>query len=244
MNVFASEQLESYWFQSGTPSYVVKLIQNRQWRLKDVENYAIKASRLSSEGIMTTDPVPVLYQTGYLTIKAYDRMFDQYILGYPNKEVAEGFIDFLLPMYLGSDALRSEFDIREFVLDVLHGRPEQFMQRFKSLLSGIPHLGAIPNYEVDFQNAIYILFRLVGFYATMEEHTSDGRIDLTVRTPDYVYLFEFKIDSTAAQAIAQIHRKEYWQKFAASGKTIYLIGANFSTATHTLDEFLVETPAY
>lgn len=182
VNLFSSNDFQDYWFNSGTPTYVVRLLENKKWILSDLEGFRIKASRLSTEGILSRDPIPSLYQAGYLTIKSYNTLFDQYILGYPNKEVEHGFFDFIMPTYLGTDSSQTEFDISRFVEDVFEGHIDNFMKRLASLLAGVPHLGPKDPYENNFQNAIYILFKMLGFYTTMEDHTSDGRIDLTVET--------------------------------------------------------------
>lgn len=242
VNVFASENIDNYWFSSGTPSYVVKLIQNGQWSLKDIEDYCIDATKLGNEGIMSRDAIPTLYQSGYLTIKGYDSAFDEFTLGYPNNEVEESFINFLRPFFLGKDSSNSEFSTKKFVLDVLRGDPQAFMTRLDSLLRGVPHIGSTEPREIYFQNAIYLIFKMVGFHTHMEDYTSNGRIDLTVETDAYAYVFEFKIDKTAAEAMQQIREKEYWKKFAASGKTIFLVGANFSPSKRALDDIIIEKP--
>ncbi len=240
VNVFADERFENYWFNSGTPSYVVKLLRHHRWRLADIESYTIDSTVLGSEGIMSKEAVPTLYQSGYLTIKSFDREFNEYELGYPNGEVEESFIKFLRPVFLGETSRDSEFDNRQFVRDVQRGNPQAFMQRLDSLLRGVPHIGSTEPRESYFQNAIYLVFKMVGFYTRMEHHTSSGRIDLTVETDSYVYVFEFKVNKPAREAIAQIREKGYWKQFQASGKQIYLIGACFSPAERALSDTVIE----
>ncbi|MCM1519360.1 MAG: ATP-binding protein [Lachnoclostridium sp.] len=242
MNVFADERFGDYWFSSGTPTYVVKLLKARNWKLRDIEHYSINAAKLGEEGILSKEAIPTLYQSGYLTIKKYNREFNEYTLGYPNAEVEQSFINFLSPIFLGEDGSDSEFSIKHFVRDVKDGKVQSFMTRLDSLLRGVPHIGSSEPHEVYFQNAIYLTFKMIGFYSRVEEHTSDGRIDLTVETDKYVYLFEFKVDKSAAEAMNQIRAKEYWKKFEASGKQIYLIGANFSRSKRALDDILITTP--
>lgn len=166
-------------------------------------------------------------------------MFEEYVLGYPNREVEEGFINFLMPIYLGRQD-SSEFSPLMFVMDVRKGEIESFMTRLDSLLRGVPHIGDTDPHEVFFQNVIYLVFKMMGFYTRMESHTSNGRIDLTVETEKYAYVFEFKIKASAAEAMAQICQKKYWKKFEASGKTIYLIAANFSPKERALDDIIIE----
>ena len=240
VNVFAAEQFRNYWFNSGTPTYIIKLLKGSLWSLRTLEWFRIQTDRLENEGIITKDPLPTLYQAGYLTIKEYDRERDEYILGYPNREVAKSFIDFLYPIYLGVGSTDTEFNIGRFVDDVVAGKPQSFMTRLDSLLRGVPHIGVAEPHEVYFQNAIYLVFKLMGFYTRMEDHTSDGRIDMTVETDGYVYVFEFKVNRSAAEAMAQIREKGYWRKFAASGKPVYLVAANFSAACRALDDVLIE----
>lgn len=239
-SAFAANVIDNYWSKSGTPSYLVSIIKAGRWQLRDIEHYTIDADMLSTEGILTRELIPSLYQAGYLTIKDYDRTYNNYILGYPNQEVEESFIKFLMPLFLGSAASENEFLVKHFVEDVVHGRPVDFMTRLGSLLRSVPHLGKADTKERNFQNAIYLLFKMVGFYTTMENHTSDGRIDLTVETGRFVYIFEFKVDKSAEVAMTQIHEKEYWKKFEASGKTIFLIGANFNRSKRALDPIEVE----
>ncbi|MCM1452296.1 MAG: ATP-binding protein [Clostridium sp.] len=242
VNVFAAESLGNYWFNSGTPTYVVKLLKSRQWSLRDIESYSVNANRLGTESILDRDPLPTLYQSGYLTIKDYSPQKDQYTLGYPNREVEESFIDFLYPIYMGINSSNTEFDVWKFIDDAERGNPQAFMQRLDSLLRTVPHVGSGDPKETFFQNAIYLVFKMVGFYARMEDHTSDGRIDLTVETDAFAYVFEFKVNKSAEEAMAQIREKGYWKKFAASGKKIFLIAASFSPKVRALDSILIEEP--
>ncbi|MCM1077024.1 MAG: ATP-binding protein [Bacteroides sp.] len=241
VNIFAALDYNNYWIATGTPSYVVKLLKKYRKPLIDIERCKIKATKLATEGIMSKDLIPTLYQSGYLTIKGYIEPFDQYVLGYPNAEVEQGFIDFLLPLYLGDNGGDTEFNVAEFVEDIQYGRPDSFIKRVDSMLRGVPHLGKEDSHEHTFQNAIYLIFKMVGFYTRMEDHTSDGRIDMVITTSDYVYVFEFKVNKSAAEALAQIQDKEYWKKFESSGKRIFLIGANYNTATKALDDIDIAT---
>lgn len=215
-------------------------MQDGDWMLRDIEGYRIDASRLGNEGIMSKEAIPTLYQTGYLTIKGYDSDFDEFTLGYPNREVEKSFIEFLLPMYLGRPKAGSEFDTKNFVLDVRSGNPQAFMERLDSLLRTVPRIGSTEPREVSFQNAIYLVFKMVGFHTRMEDHTSNGRIDLTVETSGYVYVFEFKVNRPASEAMAQIKEKGYWKKFRAGGKRIFLVAASFSPAERALADILIE----
>lgn len=240
VNAFADNSIGSYWFASGTPTFLVKKLLEEKWDLRRLSGYKIKKSTLEQAGINSSDPVPVFFQTGYLTIKGYVERFSQYILDYPNQEVKEGFLDFLLPYYIKGNESATEFDISSFVEDVCSGDAEKFMRRLDALVAKVPYSekGAPP--ESHFQNAIYLVFSLMGFYVHMEQRISDGRIDLTVETDRFIYIFEFKIDSKAETAMRQIHYKEYWRPYLASDKDIFLIGANFDTTTRRLDDIKIE----
>ena len=231
---FANNSIGSYWFESGTPSFLLKVIRREEWKLGNLAPSEITATALESAGIMSSNPIPLLYQTGYLTIKEFDPMFRTYTLDYPNEEVKQGFMEFLVPYYIHPESRPSVFSIKQFVLEVMRGDAEGFMKRLESMIAGIPY-SEKGSAEAHFQNALYILFQLMGYYTRMEERTSDGRIDLKVETDRYIYIFEFKIDSTSRAAIEQIEEKRYWLPDAVSDKEIILIGANFDTATRRLD---------
>lgn len=239
VNVFAKNDFGNYWAESGTPSYLVKLLRNNNYRLQELEHCDIDSEILQAGDILCKQVIPTLYQSGYLTIKQYDAFFSYYELGYPNKEVEDSFIKFLRPIFLGESSRSSEFDNRKFARDVLEGNPSEFMKRLDSLLRTIPHVGQQEPTENFFQNTIYIIFKMLGIYTRMEDHTSDGRIDLSVETDKFVYIFEFKRDSSPEEAMNQILEKQYWKKFNASGKKIYLIAANFNSAERAISDFLI-----
>ncbi len=239
---FADSDIKGYWFRSGTPTYLVKLIEQSDiepFRLVPME---ITANELESAGILSADPVPAFYQAGYLTIKEYDPEFKTYTLGYPNKEVKEGFLEFLVPYYLAkTSATNNRFSIKTFVKQVREGRIEDFMKSFESLVANVPY-SAKGTSEDHFQTAVYLLFTLLGYHTVMEERVSTGRIDLSVETDRYIYLFEFKINQSARKAMDQIRARRYWTKYLSSGKEIYLIGANFDSTTRSLDDIIIERP--
>lgn len=240
MNLFYSKKFDNYWFKTGTPTHVVKLLRSGSWDVRDLSDYRIKASRLSSEGIMSRNPVVTLYQAGYLTISHYNPELAQYTLDYPNREVKESFLEFLLEKYTDDGNQRTDFEITRFVEEIRNGRIGDFMTRISSMVASVPYRekGEVP--EAHFQSVVYMIFTLLGFYTEMEDRTSSGRIDITVRTADLVYIFEFKVDCSAQTAMDQIKEKRYWLKFAASGCRIFLIGANFDPATKTISDYLAE----
>ena len=237
MNVFAKMRMGSYWFESGTPSYLVRLIEREQWLLCDLAPIEIEANILESAGLLSPDPIPSLYQTGYLTIKDFDRVFRTYTLDYPNREVRDGFISFLVPYYIKPSGQPGQFSIKRFVTALTSGDADSFMKLLESMLAGVPY-SEKGSAEAHFQNAAYILFTLMGQFVTIEDRTSNGRIDLTVETPQFLYIFEFKVDSSPEEAMKQIQEKKYWLKHIHSYKQIILIGANFDTKTRRLSGYI------
>ncbi len=234
VNCFAAGEIGQYWFSTGTPSFLVKLIEKDMLEFRDLSPSFIESSRLESAGLLSSDPLPAFYQTGYLTIKNYDRTLRRYELNYPNREVKQGFLNYLLESYIPKLTSTSGFTIPDFVIEVRKGDAEAFMRRMESLIAAIPYSDR-GSAEAHFQNAVYPLFTLMGFFTRMEMRTSDGRIDLRVETDRHIFIFEFKINSTSQSAMDQIEEKKYWLGDLASGKQITLIGANFDTATRRLD---------
>ena len=176
------------------------------------------------DSIFTGDnPIPVIYQSGYLTIKKYDREFGLYTLGFPNREVEEGFLRFLMPYYAKSGMTKSGFEIKRFVDDIRKGDIDGFMERLQSFLSDCPYEIA-RDIELHYQNVLFIVFRLAGLYTQVEYHTSRGRIDMVVQTADYVYVMEFKLDGSAEEALQQIEEKQYALPFAKDSRKVFRIG--------------------
>ena len=237
LNTFAKKTYGSYWFETGTPTYLVELLKKSNYDLEEMSHVETDADILDS--IFTDDnPIPVIYQSGYLTIKGYDKRFGIYTLGFPNREVEEGFMNFLLPFYSAVSKTRSPFEIKRFVTDVESGDIDGFMERLQSFLADCPYELA-KDVELHYQNVLFIVFRLTGLYTKVEYHTSRGRIDLVLQTDSYVYVMEFKLDGSAEQALQQIEEKQYALPFAKDSRKVYTIGVNFSSETRNIDRWIV-----
>lgn len=241
MNVFADLRLSNYWFASGTPTYLISLVNKYQVAFRDIAPVEYDAEALQTEGIFSGDLVPTFYQTGYLTIKYYDREYNTVTLDYPNTEVAQDFLRLLLWTFLPETRHHTGYRIIDFIKDVKTGNPESFMQRLQSLTASIPYQENL-SAEAGFQNLVYLLFTLIGFSTKMEDRTSEGRIDIEVTTDEYIYLFELKVNSSAQNALRQIREKRYWLRHATGRRKIYLIGANFDTKSRLLDDWIIEQP--
>ena len=240
LSTFKKQSFGSYWFETGTPSYLVELLKRHHYDLEEMSKSEVTADVLNSIDAESHDPIPVIYQSGYLTIKGYDTEFQMYHLGFPNQEVEEGFIKYLAPFYLDNREERSVFDIRSFTSDVREGKPEQFLSRLKSLFASAPYDSVKGDKENHFQNMMWVVFKMMGFYSHTEYHTSNGRIDLLLETPQYRYIMEFKLDGTAEEALQQIKNKDYLLQFQQDDRQTFIIGVNFSKETRTIDRWVME----
>jgi hypothetical protein len=229
----------SYWFNTGTPTYLVELIKKADFNIEDLSNYVASEDQLNSIHVDDIDPIPVLYQSGYLTITEYDKEFGLYTLNYPNEEVKSGFINFLLPFYSKVKEKQAQTIISTFVTTVRSGKAEDFMQQLQSLMAGTPY-ELIRDLENHYQNVMYIITKLMGLYVEAEYRTINGRIDLLIGTKEYLYIIELKFNGTAEQALEQIHNKEYSLPFEQQGRTIIKIGANVSPETRNIEKWIIE----
>ena len=239
LNTFDQSKFGYYWFETGTPSYLVKLLKNADYELPDLTQEHVSSDVLNSIDSMSQNPIPVIYQSGYLTVKEYDERFRMYRLGFPNKEVEDGFLNYLLPYYTPLKKTDSAFFIASFVEDVESGNPEQFMKRIATMFAKTDYK-IVGNAELYFQNAFYLIMTMMGFYTDVERATSDGRIDMTVETADYIYLFEFKLDGTPEEALKQIDANGYAKPFAMDSRKLYRIGVNFSSEKRCIEGWKIE----
>ncbi len=239
LNTLAEMKFGSYWFETGTPTFLVELLQRSKYDLHRLTEEMATADSLGGIDTMETNPVPILYQSGYLTIKGFDKEFRTYELGFPNKEVEEGFTKFLLPNYASLSSGNPSFEISSFVREVRSGNIDAFMRRLQSFFADTPYELA-RDLERHYQNVLFIVFKLLGFYTRAEYRTSNGRIDMVVKTDRYIYVMEFKLDGTAKEAIRQINEKGYAAPFTSDGRTLYKIGVNFSNAIRGIERWIVE----
>ena len=236
LQVFAKRKYSNYWIESGKPRLLAEQLKRTDTDLEKLIHIRCDQSALSGLDIDSIAPVALFYQTGYLTIKDYDFDDDIYTLGLPNEEVKQGFFQFLLPYYSSVKEAESRVFVVDFRKEMQEGRVDDFMKRLQSMFAGI-------SYEMKFdeernvQNAILILFSLIGMNVDTEVRTSDGRIDILVRTDRYVYIMELKYDSSAEEALAQIDRKEYALPWAIDSREVIEIGINYSSEKRRIDEW-------
>ena len=239
LNAFKYKEFGNYWFETGTPTYLVKLLKKHHYDLERMAHEEMDSQVLNSIDSESTNPIPLLYQSGYLTIKGYDEEFGMYRLGFPNREVEEGVVRFLLPFYANVNKVESPFEIQKFVREVRSGDYDSFFRRLQSFFADTTY-EVIREQELHYENVLFIVFKLVGFYTQVEYHTSKGRIDLVLQTDKFIYVIEFKLDGTAEEALQQIHDKHYALPFASDRRKLFKIGVNFSAETRNIEKWIVE----
>lgn len=239
LNTFKHKHFSNYWFETGTPTYLVELLKKHHYDLHRLAHEEASGTLLNSIDSIAENPVPIIYQSGYLTIKGYDQRFGLYRLGFPNREVEEGFIKYLLPFYTNIPATASAFEIQKFVREVESGDYESFFRRLQSFFGDTPY-ELITDLELHYQNVLFIIFKLIGFYVKAEYHTSEGRVDLVLQTNQFVYIMEFKLDGTAEEALQQINEKHYARPFETDERKLFKVGINFSAKTRNIEKWIVE----
>ncbi|MDE5795471.1 MAG: ATP-binding protein [Muribaculaceae bacterium] len=236
LSTLKRRELDFYWFQTGTPTFLAKRVRDSRIDLPSLNSQWVNRSDLVSVGFDSSNPVPLLFQTGYLTIKSTEGRLIE--LHFPNYEVETGFAQELLPFYLSSaDKADTPFSIVQFHRDLYTGDISAFMKRLQTMIKDIPYE---QHSEKLYQNLIYLIFTLAGSEAQMERHTNNGRTDLEIITSAYIYIFEFKYNKSAEEAIAQIHSRDYAGRYALNKRQLYLIGANFSDSARGLDSWIIE----
>ena len=238
LNTLSSAQFRDYWFETGTPSFLVYQLQKTDYSLDAMTTEELTADTLNSIDIMDENPLPLLYQSGYLTIKSYDARFDSYQLSFPNREVEQGFVRYLLPFYTPKTKDKSTYSINWFVRDIENGDAEGFMRRLEGFFANGDYQ-VMGDLEAYFQNTLYVIFKMLGFYVDVERHTTNGRMDILLQTPRYIYILELKVNKTADEALKQIEEKEYAAPYAADKRKLFKIGVNFSSAKKKMDEWQV-----
>ena len=246
LNVFAGKVFRSFWFSTGTPTFLVRTLQHqKEICIRDIlENAEMSENALQDYRPDMNNPIPILFQSGYLTLKDYDERLGLYKLGFPNDEVKYGFLDNLVPAYTSIAKDASGLFIGNFIRAIEKGDTESFMKRMYTACAGLPYsLASKENVQMrerDYQIAFYIIFSLMGQFVQTEVVSSKGRADCVVHTDDTVYIFEFKLmgSGTPKEAIQQIKEKGYAEPYKTSGKKIVLIGAVFADG---IDEDTADT---
>jgi hypothetical protein len=243
LNAFSAQKVDDYWFRSGTPSYLVRLLNHTQENLNELTNRYYTTQQFIDYKADMEMPLPMIYQSGYLTVKDCNLRRNTYLLDFPNDEVKNGFISIL-----ANDYLKPRKDVNNWTQDVIDALEsanlEQFRKLLTSFLADIPYSMRRKEDEREreryFHYTFYLLMRMVSCYTVYtEKQQSEGRVDCIVETPDYIYIFEFKLDGTADEALQQIEEKGYARPYEADSRKLFKVGTVFSSETGTVSEFKI-----
>ena len=247
LNAFDYKEIKSFWFSTGTPTFLVNFLKEAHYFIPDLEeNVELDEEGLQMYRAVAQDALPILFQSGYLTIKEYIKEAQMYRLGFPNDEVRYGFLKNLLPAYTAVPFGETGKSVWQFVEDVRKGNVNGFMERMQSLIAGISYDNfsskELKLREQNYQTAVYLIFALMGQFVQTEVHCSMGRADCVVITVDSIYIFEFKLSGTggAEDALKQIKENTYAAKYKTDGKKIVLIGSSFDDNTRTIQDWKIE----
>ena len=242
LNLFRSREFQDFWFQTGTPTFLVELLKKTDTDLREIDGIELPASAFADYRADPDRPVPVIYQSGYLTVKSYNKRHFLYTLGYPNREVERGFLFFVLPYYSPVSRDKSGFHISRFAEELEAGDVDAFMERLKCFFESIPY-DLNDQTERHYHVVFYLVFKLLGQYIDSEVKSSKGRSDAVVSTPDYLYVFEFKLNGTAEEALAQIDDKGYLIPYSAKtdgGRTLRKIGVEFDKKARNIGRWITD----
>ena len=241
LNAFTARKISDYWFDTGTPSFLIQMLRKFNTDIRQIEGSIAKANDFDAPAENMRSVLPLFYQSGYLTIKDYSRMGDVYTLAIPNHEVRMGLMHSLTPYYICEDGLRTSNAIIRATMGILEGDMEGALQIYQTFLSSIPYAENASS-EGHFQTLLYVLFSLLGDAPDLhtEVRTATGRIDMVLGTKTDIYVLELKIDRPAQEALDQIDQKGYLIPFTTDLRTLHKVGIAFSTETRTLSEWIIK----
>ena len=247
LKCFNQRDIANYWFDSGTPTFLIRQMQHFRTDITSMDHIEASASSFDRPTEAMTTALPLLYQSGYLTIKDYDRRSNSYILAIPNNEVRVGLTDGLIPSYTGLDgsSVQDGFALK-FWRALDRNDIHAAMQEMKAFLAGIPYvegfkekLKEVKNYEGFYEYTFWLIFNMLNLYARTQVKCANGRIDFVVWMPDTTYVFELKVNGIAQEAMDQINSKGYFLPYETEGCTVVKVGVQFDRETMTVGEYLV-----
>ena len=242
LNAFSTLDISDYWFKSGTPTYLIRLLSHTNENMNEITGKYYSAEEFIDYKANVEQPLPMIYQSGYLTIKDFDIEDNTFLLEYPNKEVKRGFLTMIASSYFNIGETPSW--IRSAVSNLKKGNIEDFRIGLTSFLASIPYTMRRKENEREreryFHYTFYLIMRLIGVYTVYTEKVqSHGRVDCIVETPEYIYIFEFKLDGSVDEAMRQIEEKGYAREYESDSRKLYKIGAVFSSETGTIEEWRI-----
>lgn len=240
LNCLDNRMISYYWNETGFPSIIAKSIQKINPDLhKLFDDNICSLQELQGLDLMSPTPIALMYQTGYLTIKDYYREDNAYRLGVPNDEVRDGLVKVLIPYFMNLNESEKPSVVSDIVNSLKGGRPDDFMRAIQTYFAGISYKMKIDN-ENNFHNAFFLLTNLIGLNSQAEFSTSDGSIDILIRTSRFIYVIELKYDGSSKDALRQINRKDYAMQFSNDSRKLFKIGVNFSSKTRRVNDWMIE----
>ena len=249
MKSFLSRKVGNYWFESGTPTFLIRQMMNYQTDIMSLERLEVPSSAFDQPAENMDDALPLLYQSGYLTIKDYDRESEIYTLSIPNQEVRVGYTQGLLPAYIGlrSADVQASFAVK-FWRALKKDDIDLAMREMQAYLAGVPYvegfkkkLKDVSNAEGFYEYTMYLIFSMLNVYARAQIKCAGGRVDMVVWMPETVYVFELKVGDTAKSALQQINDKNYAIPYQTDGRRVVKVGVSMNAETRTVEEWVVES---
>ena len=247
LKCFNHRKIANYWFESGTPTFLIRQMQHFRTDITTMDNIEANASAFDRPTEAMDDALPLLYQSGYLTIKDYDRETDFFVLAIPNNEVRTGFVENMIPTYIGIKQNDTSGFAMRFWRSLKRNNIDAAMDELKSFLAGIPYvegfkkkLESVSNYEGFYEYTFWLIFNMLNFYARTQVKCAQGRIDVVLQMPDTTYVFELKVNGTAREALDQINSRNYALPYGTEGRRVVKIGVQFDHDTMTVGEYIVE----
>ena len=239
LTALKNRMITDSWYRTGTPTHLIKMLKRTDVPIKNLDGSPCTFARLTEGNVTGDDIIATLYYTGYLTIKQYNRAMSSVILGYPNGEVRRGFLDNVLALSTNVNAGESSTLVLELAMAVQSGDIAGYLEKLRSFFADFPY-ELIKRNEAHYQDVIYCITKLLGFYVQAEYRTSSGRADMILGTKEAVYVFEFKLDASADAAMSQIDAKEYALPFAADGRRVVKVAVSFSSETRNIANWTIE----
>jgi len=247
LNAFDDQELDNYWFASGTPTFLIHQMQHFKTDIMSLDKLKVPSSAFDQPTENMKSALPLLYQSGYLTIKDYDRSIEAYTLSIPNQEVRIGYVKGLLPIYTGLDDADVQMGFAATFWQALAaGDIEQAMREMQAYMAGIPYvegfkqkLQEVANAEGFYEYTLYLIFSMLNVYVRTQVKCAGGRVDMVVWMPDTTYVFELKVNGTAQQALAQIDKNGYAIPYQAEGRKVVKVGVKFNADTRVPEDWVI-----
>ena len=239
LNAMTKGKLDYYWFASGTPTYLINMLNKFQVMPSEIGGSEADKSEFDAPTEKMTTLMPLLYQSGYITIKGYDPETELYLLDIPNKEIRVGLYRCLLPYYIGMNTVKGTTTIAKMSAAIRRNNIDGALEMLQTYLSTVPYCDNT-DYEGHYQQMMYVIFSILDNYVDVEVRTPKGRVDMVLRTATHLYLFELKLNQSADVAMKQIDLKDYAKRFALCGLPIVKVGINFDMEKHTIKDWKIE----